>query len=99
MNMENLYKFRSVLRDLYMRETSLNGDLVSDLYNNIDSSKAKSVYIAIQDFQISVTLFENCNICNFNLSCGLLYDIKADSCLWNGERNKESPESDRGLKV
>lgn len=62
MNMENLYKFRSVLRDLYMRETSLNGDLVSDLYNNIDSRKAKSVYIAIQDFQISVTLFENCNI-------------------------------------
>lgn len=62
MNMENLYKFRSLLRDLYMRETTLKGDLVSDIYDSIGQDQIKSIYIATKDFQISVTLFENCNI-------------------------------------
>lgn len=52
---EDMYKFRSYFRQLYMIDTRLEGDIVNDLLD-LYKDNIKSIDIKLSDFQINIEL-------------------------------------------
>ena len=63
---ENMYKYRSYIGELYSKDTSLEGDLTDSIYENMDE-KIEKIDLKIDQCHIGITLKQEHNsIENFN---------------------------------
>ena len=54
-NIEDMYKFRSYFRQLYMIDSRLEGDIVNDLLD-LYKDNVKGVEIKLTEFQVTIEL-------------------------------------------
>lgn len=65
--LENIYKYRSYISELYSQDTTLEGDLINSIYENTDD-KIEKIEIKIDQYYIGITLKpEHNSIENFNI--------------------------------
>lgn len=63
MNVENVYKFRSYIRDLYKKDTTLEGDLVDSVYSIFENKDMIGRFSTdISEGYIEVVLLKESNI-------------------------------------
>lgn len=55
-NIEDMYKFRSYFRQLYMIDTRLEGDIVNDLSDLLYKDNVKGIEIKLTEFQVTIEL-------------------------------------------
>ena len=57
-SIENVYKFRSLMRDLYSRDVYVNGDLTHDICESIQDEHIEKLEIGIREFYIDINFYK-----------------------------------------
>lgn len=57
-SIENVYKFRSLMRDLYSRDVYVNGDLTHDICESIQDDHIEKLEIGIREFYIDINFYK-----------------------------------------